>query len=140
MKHEDNFDKLIFELKEFSEKRTLRSRLWAQVRRPTAFALGVFLFVLVGFAFWPKTEQQKQQESEIRAYERELCRRAAACEKYSALRLECATEGNFKNCLIIKMGDEAAYIFPCSAYNVGGPAVLPPPYTPDKAACFLLGK
>src|SRR5262245_29485726 len=35
-----------------------------------------------------------------------LCEQAAACKKYDAARLECATAGNLKTCLRIKMGDD----------------------------------
>jgi hypothetical protein len=81
-----------------------------------------------------REQQQKQQQEQRHQYERELCLRAAACEKYSAMRLECATAGNFKNCLHIKMGAQAIYIDPCSGFNEGAPAVPSPPETPGLSA------
>jgi hypothetical protein len=83
---------------------------------------------------WARERQQREQR---RQYERELCRLAAACEKYSAIRLECATAGNFKNCLRIKMGADATYIGPCSGFDEGAPAVPPSPETPNKVQCWF---
>jgi hypothetical protein len=66
-----------------------------------------------------------------------LCRAAAACKKYSEVRLECATAGNFKTCLRIKMGDDASFSEMCSGYDEGAPAVPLPPETPNAVNCFF---
>jgi hypothetical protein len=101
---------------------------------------------------WPPTEEEKRQEqqrveeqqrreqqrNQRREYRRELCRLVAACEKYSAIRLECATAGNFKNCMRIKMGADATYIGLCSGFDEGAPAVPSSPETPNKVECWFL--
>jgi hypothetical protein len=66
-----------------------------------------------------------------------LCREAAACKKYSEARLECATAGNFINCLRIKMGEDAIYSGVCGGFDEGAPAVPLPPETPNAFQCFL---
>jgi hypothetical protein len=70
--------------------------------------------------------------------ERYLCRKMTACKKYDQVRLECATAGNFKTCLRIKMGDDAKYSDVCSGYNEGAPALPLDPETPDALRCFVL--
>ena len=96
-----------------------------------------FAFVVICLAgvalvvFWlsgtPAPIPPTAQDRAVLQFEREqklsLCRVAAACKKYSDIRLECATAGNFKTCLHIKMGDDAAYINTCSGYREGDPAV-----------------
>ena len=63
----------------------------------------------------------------------------AACKKYSAARLDCATAGNFKTCLRIKMGDDAYdYAGACSGGEIGAAAKPLPPETPDAIECFFL--
>ncbi len=82
-----------------------------------------------------EAKKMREQEYETKRY---LCRVSAACKKYDATRLECATAGNFKTCLRIKMGDDAYYIESCSGYNEGAPALPRPPNTPNTIECFLL--
>src|SRR5262249_61990704 len=79
-------------------------------------------------------DRARQQKEELNLA---LCRQAAACKKYSEARLECATAGNFKTCLRIKMGEDAAYIGMCSGYEDGAPAVPLPPETPNAVDCFF---
>ena len=62
---------------------------------------------------------------------------AAACKKYSDVRLECAVAGNFKTCLRIKMGADAYYAPICSGGEEGAPALLLPD-TPNAFQCFFL--
>jgi hypothetical protein len=78
-----------------------------------------------------------RQTRQIQEKKRYLCLAAAACKKYDQVRLECATAGNFRTCLRIKMGDDAAYRDTCSL-SEGGPALLPPPETPTVLECFFL--
>src|SRR5262249_37204494 len=65
-------------------------------------------------AWLQERDRARQQKEELNLA---LCRQAAACKKYSEARLECATAGNFKTCLRIKMGEDAAYIGMCSGYE-----------------------
>jgi hypothetical protein len=87
-------------------------------------------------------EQQNQEtrEREQRKLEEEkyLCRKAAACKKYDQVRLDCATAGNFKTCLRIKMGEDVSYADVCSGYDVGAPAIPLDPKTPDVVRCYIL--
>jgi hypothetical protein len=76
--------------------------------------------------------------TERRGHQRYLCHAVAACRKYSEARLECATAGNFKTCLRIKMGDDASYSDMCSGYDIGAPAVPLPQETPHWITCFRL--
>jgi hypothetical protein len=80
-------------------------------------------------------QQRKAQRDDLRRY---LCREAAACKKYDTVRLECATAGNFKTCLRIKMDNVANFSEICSGYNEGAPALPPSPDTPNVVECFFL--
>ena len=75
------------------------------------------------------------QEAEVK---RSLCREAAACKKYSEVRLECATAGSFKTCLRIKMGSDVNYNGMCSGYEDGAPAIPLSPQAPNAVSCFFL--
>jgi hypothetical protein len=67
-----------------------------------------------------------------------LCEQAAACKKYDTARLECATAGNLKTCLRIKMGDDdQTFTNICSGYDPGAPARPLPSNTPNVAECFF---
>jgi hypothetical protein len=65
-------------------------------------------------------QQRRQQTWQIK---RSLCSEAKACKKYNEARLECATAGNFKTCLRIKMDEDASYAEVCSGYDLGAPAI-----------------
>jgi hypothetical protein len=82
--------------------------------------------------------QIKQAEKQREQIKRFLCLEAKACKKYSEARLECATAGNFKTCLRIKMGEDSSYSDMCSGYDVGAPAVPLPRETPNAVECFFL--
>jgi hypothetical protein len=79
-------------------------------------------------------EKKREQEYQTKRY---LCRVAAVCKKYSEVRLECATAGNFKTCLRIKMGNDAEFGGVCSGYDEGGPALPLPPEAPNTVECFF---
>jgi hypothetical protein len=81
-------------------------------------------------------DQEAKQAAELT--EKYLCRKAAACKKYDQVRLECATAGNFRTCLRVKMGESVSYIDLCSGYDEGAPAIGPDPKTPDFVRCFIL--
>ena len=60
---------------------------------------------------------EKQKEFKL-----SMCRAAAACKKYGSARLECARAGNIRNCLRVKMGDDAyPYAGTCSGNDLGAP-------------------
>jgi hypothetical protein len=82
-----------------------------------------------------KRAAERENQREFRRY---LCHAAAACRKYSEARLECATAGNFKTCLRIKMDEDASYSDMCSGYDIGAPAVPLPRETPDWKTCLFL--
>jgi hypothetical protein len=83
-------------------------------------------------------EREAQSQRERKERERLLCLEARACKKYSEARLDCATAGNFKTCLRIKMGEDSFYGDMCSGYDVGAPAVALPPDTPNTFQCFFV--
>jgi hypothetical protein len=84
-----------------------------------------------------KRYQTERTHREAEQLKLALCEQAAACKKYSEARLECATAGNFRTCLRIKMGDYASYNGTCSGYVEGAPAVPLPPETPNTVDCFF---
>ena len=88
-------------------------------------------------AMQQRDEGLKREREQRNANKLFLCQLAAACKKYSSVRLECATAGNFKTCLRIKMGDDAVYSGTCSGYREGEPAIALSPETPNAAECFL---
>jgi hypothetical protein len=67
----------------------------------------------------------------------ELCHQAAACKKYLDVRQECATAGDFRTCMRIKMGNYASWSETCSGDVEGGPAVPLPPQTPNAVECYF---
>jgi hypothetical protein len=82
-----------------------------------------------------REEQIDTQKTQLRE---QLCLEAEACKKYSEARLDCATAGNFKTCLRIKMGEDSFYSDICSGYDLGAPAVPLPPETPTAFECFFV--
>jgi hypothetical protein len=90
----------------------------------------------------PRTaqEQAEQQaaEQQKKESERFLCHLASACQKYREARLDCATAGNLRTCLHIKMGDDALYSGMCSGNDEGAVAVPLPPETPNAVECFFI--
>jgi hypothetical protein len=82
-------------------------------------------------------EGEKKPVSPEQAYKSQLCRVAAACKKYDQARLDCATAGNFKTCLRIKMGHDEDFISACSGYVEGAPAVPLSVETPNSVNCFF---
>jgi hypothetical protein len=131
---------------EIEQKQTQSSGL---VRAAVAI-LGLWPLALFGVIFWlawsaptpsPAEIERRaaldRQTRQIQGKKRYLCLAAAACKKYDQVRLECATAGNFRTCLRIKMGDDASYTDACSV-SEGGPALRPPPETPTGLECFFL--
>jgi hypothetical protein len=122
----------------------------SRLGRGVAAVLGFWPLALLGVLFWnawtapppspaelerrAAMDRQSRQNEEKKRY---LCLAAAACKKYDQVRLECATAGNFRTCLRIKMGNDASYSDTCSL-SEGGPALRPPPDTPTVLECFFL--
>ena len=112
-------------------------------------AVGVISFLLVIGAFvlalvliqlpWQMAESSADagmgRDGLDRGY---LCEMAASCRRYTEVRDECATAGNLKACVRIKMGDDASFADSCSDYQIGAPAVTLPPQTPDRITRFFL--
>jgi hypothetical protein len=107
----------------------------------------LFAFVVVfAFAIWetrtapaptPAEQAARADARDQKEWKRSLCHVAAACGKYSAARLECATAGNFKTCIQIKMGNDAYRTGVCSGDQEGAPAVPVSPETPNAVSCFF---
>jgi hypothetical protein len=117
---------------------------------PVALAVAWLMFIPLVFAFLGTTlpttpEEQaawrlrRADPGRIHNQSRLLCKEAATCKKYSGAQLECATAGNFKTCLRIKMGDDAYnYANLCSGGDIGGPVQPLPADTPNALQCFFL--
>lgn len=63
-----------------------------------------------------------------------LCYQRALCLKFGEARQACAIAGNYKNCIDIKMGDDAMDLYPCMN---NGTVWDPPKETPSRLTCFL---
>jgi hypothetical protein len=89
---------------------------------------------------WAKAadEAYAKAENETKKRQRHLCQVASACNKYNQARVDCATAGNLKSCMLIKLGDNSRYADLCSSGEIGAPALPPSPDTPNAAKCFLL--
>jgi hypothetical protein len=108
---------------------------------------GIVFVVIIAFAIWvtwtapaPAPAEQAARAAareDQKEWKRSLCHVAVACEKYSAARLECATAGNFKTCIQIKMGTDAYYTGLCSGDQEGAPAVPLSAGTPTAVSCFF---
>jgi hypothetical protein len=96
------------------------------------FSLWLLVIGVVSFLFVNWIGQLKNEPRSS-----ELCHQAAACKKYSEVREECATAGNFKTCARIKMGEYANWSDICSGHIEGGPALPLPPQTPNAVECYL---
>jgi hypothetical protein len=70
--------------------------------------------------------------------QRQLCQMASACERYNQARLDCATAGDLKSCILIKMGDYSSYADSCSSGEIGTTGLPPSPDTPNAWVCFWL--
>jgi hypothetical protein len=110
------------------------------LQRIAGWAMLAFVATVLWSALNALTEPPKPGTQQRTRFDqdRALCRMAAACKKYSEARLECATAGNFKTCLHIKMGADASYSGMCSGYDEGAAAVPLPPETPNAVQCFFL--
>jgi hypothetical protein len=84
-------------------------------------------------ARWEQWAQQDRQRAEHKT----LCRVASACRTYDTVRLECATAGNFRTCLRIKMGDDVSLLSACTSDPETGAPVVMPPNMPSRAACLF---
>lgn len=80
----------------------------------------LFLWLGVSTFLYPTppgpVEHMANQQLETSGWQRirVLCAREALCRKFGEARQGCATAGNYKNCLDIKMGDDAVGLYPCT--------------------------
>jgi hypothetical protein len=111
---------------------------WAEQHRPPLSEADQARQAVAAKLREQQDEEAKQREQQKLETEKYLCRKAAACKKYDQVRLECATAGNFRTCLRIKMGENVSYIDVCSGYDEGAPAIGLDPKTPDVVRCFIL--
>ena len=56
---------------------------------------------------------QAKAQAAATARQRALCNQQTICTKFATARQECATAGNYKNCVDIKMGTDAMDLYPC---------------------------
>jgi len=56
---------------------------------------------------------QAKAQAAATARQRALCNQQTICTKFATARQECATAGNYKNCVDIKMGKDAIDLYPC---------------------------
>jgi hypothetical protein len=60
-----------------------------------------------------------------------------SCNKYDAIRLDCATAGDFQTCVKIKMGPNSdEQVEACGGYDIDA-RISPPLNTPSDFDCFL---
>ena len=79
-----------------------------------------------------RIEEQRAAEEE----KKYLCRLKTVCKTYATVRQDCATAGNFNNCINVKMGDDdAAMTGSCS--NDGKP-LYPQAKVPDNLECLFI--
>jgi hypothetical protein len=94
--------------------------------------LALAIVLLMGIALVQWVADQKDDGHKLA-----LCHQAAACNKYSKVREECATAGNFKTCLRVRMGADELWSDICNGYIEGGPALPLPPKPPGRVDCFF---
>lgn len=95
------------------------------------FWSSIAVWIVYTWSF-PSPEQSAKNEAA-----KPLCHLAAVCKKFSATRLECATAGNLKTCLQIKIGRDYDFTSECS--DVGdGTLSFQPPNMPGAIKCFLI--
>jgi hypothetical protein len=142
--------------------RALAIAIFGFLRRQPFFTLAVAVYVLpVGFFMihdlfeTPQERQtrlqaenvaaraqraQEAQDDSVRAAQHErnkiFCKLRDVCEQFGNDRQECATAGNFENCLRVKMGDDN-YDLRGSCTDDG--KIVDEHEAPNKAECFVLG-
>jgi hypothetical protein len=68
--------------------------------------------------------------------EKYTCRQIEACEKYADVRQQCATAGDFGNCIKVKMGDESAQLI--GGCTNDGKSLIPKEDVPNPLRCWVL--
>jgi hypothetical protein len=78
-----------------------------------------------------EAERRKAAANQVKA----LCAQQAICTKFAEARQACATAGNYKNCVDIKMGSDATGgLYPCMN---DGHIWNEPPDMPNRFQCLL---
>lgn len=115
----------------------------------------LFIFVVIVLIIWaireivpePTSETVEQRRARIEAQQvklqreaseqqrtRSLCQAAELCRKFGEARQACATAGNYKNCVDIKMGKDATDLYPCMN---DGHVWAEPADMPNRFQCFI---
>jgi hypothetical protein len=82
--------------------------------------------------------EQQNRETERRERTKMFCKLESVCSRYGEVRQECATAGNFDNCIRVKMGDaHSSEIESCT--NDGKLAYVSQDESPNRVECFLVG-
>jgi hypothetical protein len=130
--------------------------VWWAAKRHKVFSVFVTIFtvyMLVAMAWValhpppPKTPEQHRLRREallgdiiLRAEEtqrkRSVCHDEWVCTQYGSARQECATAGNFDNCISVKMGDQDAALTGMCTND--GELQDPPTHLPNVVECLLL--
>lgn len=110
--------------------------------------LGLVIYVPMGVyaVLHPPTAQQLQADAQAEQarkaaeaatveQERYLCRLATVCKKFESVRQDCATAGNFGNCIKVKMGDDDAGLIDSCTND--GKLLYTPEQMPDGLRCFI---
>ena len=74
------------------------------------------------------------RQSQHRAYLESMCYQKKTCGKYAVARQECATAGNFSNCILVKLGDEDGNTIDQCTND--GKLVNPPPDMLNAVECW----
>jgi hypothetical protein len=79
---------------------------------------------------WEAEQQWKEAERQRiiarKDKEQTFCRLRSVCSKFAEVRQACATAGNYKLCVEIKMGADAMPSYPCMSDGTVDPTVLYP--------------
>jgi hypothetical protein len=103
-----------------------------------AAVAGFFIVLVVVTSNIPPLPPENQPEARAAAISRlrDLCTIRSICSKYASARQECATAGNFDQCMKIKMGDDAWKVGSCTS---DGNYRNAPPDMPGRVRCLGLG-
>jgi hypothetical protein len=81
-----------------------------------------------------RREAEAQRQAAAAERKASLCHLQSVCVRYGRARQECATAGDYKNCVDIKMGTDATDLYPCM--NDGG-VFNQPSDMPSRVACCV---
>jgi hypothetical protein len=79
--------------------------------------------------------EQEAAQKATSEQDRYLCHLESVCENYSTVRQDCATAGNFDNCVKVKMGDDDVPLIDSCTND--GKLAYPPEKMPSSLLCFI---